>query len=428
MLKEMKRRENGSGTLTAHADGKRIIAVKGKNTKSYSYGRIRTKEEAIKLAEKWLKEKKEESYRKRINSRTDTFDKFYGIWDGLHNVEPHMKKSTTERIRITYRVHIKPVFGNRQLQSISHEELQNFINEKSNELSKSMVDKIMQILKYVFRYSHNCKYIDTNPMLEVKIGKEEYFKVKTKSVLIYSDVDIIKMKKVIDITDAKGKYLFRYGYCFILLAVTGMRLGELVALKWSDVDLVNKSITIKSTAIKTLKDKQLEGEGKYEQIIHIPKTTQSKRDIMLCDEAIQALKILKKSNEDYGIPESEFVLTGDVGQMSDKRTVQKSFERILKRAGLLLSSEEKKTQTKSIHSLRHTFASKLIAEDIPVFVVSKALGHKNIKTTLNMYGHILEKQQSELIEAQNRIFDFSNKEAKVEDKGVAKVIQLNSRV
>lgn len=404
------RRKNGTGTVTVHKEG-RVIAklpesVKSKlgyGIKTFKIDGKVTEEKACKDAEKWLDEQiRIAEKEKALNSSKMIVDEFFEKWHTTCNKPPYMKEGTANTIKSIYAKHIVPKIGQFQIGSIASDELQELISEMSETYRPSTVEKIVTLLKQIFGKAYSDKIISINPAANLKKGKDEYFQNKTKEVLIYDDEDIVKLYKVINKVVKNGRFLYRYGYVYILILVTGLRLGEMLALTWDDIDFENRTLSV-NKAINKIKQ-----DGRTIEVIGTTKTPNANRKVMLCDEAIHALKKLKESNKAYGVAESNFVVTGDVGQQAMERTVQKTFERILKRAGLLLSKEEKQENIRFIHSLRHTYASKLIASGASVFEVSRALGHKSIRVTLDVYGKMLEKQELKLLGIKNEVFNFGH--------------------
>ena len=154
----------------------------------------------------------------------------------------------------------------------------------------------------------------------------------------------------------------------------GLRLGEVRALKWEDIDLEEGVIHINKT-VQRLENinRQL---TKTQVMIFKPKTQFSYRDVMMPDfltEYIKkyfALVLLNHNSENY------FILSNKTTP-SEPRTIQRSFERVCKKSGIMTN----------FHTLRHTHATNCIKLGIDVKTVSEMLGHSNISTTLNRYVH-----------------------------------------
>lgn len=166
----------------------------------------------------------------------------------------------------------------------------------------------------------------------------------------------------------------------ILLSLnTGMRIGELCALLWSDVDCIENIITIHNT-LQRVYNKNLQPSTKI--IIGKPKTIKSIRNIPLSEKVQNAISHLPDINKDG------YVLTNTTSFM-EPRTYRRFYEKFLKKHNIVYLN---------FHCLRHSFATRLIQNGADYKCVSELLGHTNINTTLNMYVHPDLKQKRECIE------------------------------
>jgi len=158
----------------------------------------------------------------------------------------------------------------------------------------------------------------------------------------------------------------------ILCLYTGVRVGELLALEWSDVDFANKFIHISKTCYNS-------PQGR---IVGSPKTKSSHRIIPIPKQLIPLLKTLKRQTE------SGYVIESADGQPVGIRSYQRSFELMLKRLNI---------PHHGIHALRHTFATRAIECGMDVKTLSEILGHKNAQITLNRYSHSLIEHKIEMM-------------------------------
>ena len=167
------------------------------------------------------------------------------------------------------------------------------------------------------------------------------------------------------------------------IAATGVRKGEALALKWSDVD--GAKATIRGTLAR------VDGE----LIVQEPKTQQSRRTVDLVDAALDALHLAREQQQrDQAASPAwrdlDYVFTTESGEAIDPRNILRSFTRIRKAAGISRGN---------IHSLRHGLATHLLMNGTPVEVVSKHLGHARTSITLDTYSHATEEDRSEAIQA-----------------------------
>ena len=173
---------------------------------------------------------------------------------------------------------------------------------------------------------------------------------------------------------ANGNYVHKYWYVYLLLANTGMRVGELLYLKWENVDLAARTITVEGNRERV---RDLES-GKFITLEQdTAKTAAGTRVVPINETALQVLKELAESR---GSTTGHVVLSTK-GKPVDGYEITTSFYRLLKRCGV----EKKKRH--GVHSLRHTFATRLIEQGAPIKIVSELLGHSSVAITLNVYVH-----------------------------------------
>lgn len=199
----------------------------------------------------------------------------------------------------------------------------------------------------------------------------------------------------------------------IVSLYTGIRLGELLGLRWTNVNFKEKYIKITHTLarqdITKMQNKPLKqkytiikhNEGNNTAILLGPvKTNAGKRKIYLSEKALEALKRLKEYQQSINPLNSkefnpyDFVLCSIDGDAIDPRTYEDVFYRHIKLAGI---------QTANYHSLRHTFATRAIENNIDIVTLSKILGHAKPSTTANMYCHSTEVSQRKCVEVFNNL-------------------------
>ena len=157
---------------------------------------------------------------------------------------------------------------------------------------------------------------------------------------------------------------------------TGLRLGELCALKWNDIDVKNLTISVNRTV------QRIVSENKSQKSILIetpPKSDSSKRIIPVSSEIMELLLKLY-SNHPYVFGKEKPL---------EPRTMQYRFKKILEKAGI---------ENRNFHTLRHTFATNCIENNMDVKTLSEILGHSNVKITLNCYVHPTMDSKREQIE------------------------------
>lgn len=187
---------------------------------------------------------------------------------------------------------------------------------------------------------------------------------------------------------------------FLLALGGGLRIGELIGLKWStDIDFENNTVSI-NRAISQVSKIDRDGNRTWSTIEHAPKTKSSTRTIPLPHTVIQALKQHKvqqnkeklKNGELY--QDSDLVFCTELGTYIDIRNLTRSYARVLKRAGI---------PHKKFHSLRHTYATRLFEKNIPPKKVQVLMGHKDLATTMNIYTHVMPEEIAIDVQCLNEI-------------------------
>lgn len=181
-------------------------------------------------------------------------------------------------------------------------------------------------------------------------------------ILLSHDEEIILFKRLKSVPTETN--------CTILLALTtGMRIGEICALKWSDIDLKKRIIAVNRTVQRI---RTFASEQKTKIIESLPKSVKSKREIPIPDVVYEHIKALSKGveNDDYFLSSSKKII--------EPRTLQYRFKSILKK---------EKLPSVTFHSLRHLFATKCIELGVDVKTLSELLGHSSVEITLNRYVH-----------------------------------------
>ncbi|WP_278246129.1 site-specific integrase [Clostridium tyrobutyricum] len=188
--------------------------------------------------------------------------------------------------------------------------------------------------------------------------------------------------------------------CLILTALTtGLRQGELLALTWDDIDLDKGEISV-NKSIKRVNIIKSNDSKENKILIQPPKTINSNRVVPIPSELIPILKQhhLKqklekiKAGEEY--KDNNFVFPTALGKPIDAKNLFRSYKNLLIKAGI---------EHKKFHCLRHTYATKLFEAGTPPKTVQALLGHSNIKTTADIYTHVMPKQKINAVEKLNNI-------------------------
>ena len=291
-----------------------------------------------------------------------TFYELYLEWIESHR--RRIKESTAANYEMKAAKHILPVFGGFCLYEITSEMIYDFIKDKQNsKLSNRYISDILVLMKAVMRYGerhYNCK----NPMNDIVMPK----KYKTEITRL-SDAEEAVLKKYI----TENHSLVTLAVALALF--TGLRIGEICALQWKNIDLKKRIITVSRT-IQRITCRN--GNRKTKVIITDPKSRSSFRKVPIPESIISFLREFQADAED-------FVLSGNRKPV-EPRTMQNRFTRLLENVNL---------PSVHFHSLRHSFASKCIVLGFDVKALSEILGHSSVEITMNLYVHSSFDQKAE---------------------------------
>ena len=289
-----------------------------------------------------------------------------------HYVKTSSKQRTFERYCQTANGHIIPTLGDYELTELSPIILQRFIsdllvngNKRTGKgLSPNFVKSVISVLQNSLKTAHILGLIS-----EYTADKIKRPKIVEKQVECFSVAEQKKIEQyVLESKKPKLKGI-------IVCLYTGLRIGELLALNWKDIDFLNGRLSV----TKTCHDGNV--NGKHCIIVDTPKTENSRRYIPLSKPLLSVLKELKKESA------SEYVVS-DKDAPVFVRSYQRTFELLLKRLDI---------SHKGFHALRHTFATRAIECGMDVKSLSEILGHKNATITLNRYAHSLWEHKSEMM-------------------------------
>lgn len=282
-----------------------------------------------------------------------TFQEVSEIW--CNAKRKIVKHSTMCAYLLTLQTHLLPRFGT--MTTIMESDVQQFVIEKcSSGLAKKTVRDIIAVLRGIVKYGGRHKIFSFEQWeIEYPTNTES----RRLPTLTLNHQRTLMLHLMGDPTSQN---------IGVLLALsTGMRIGEVCALKWEDVDFKQKFITVKRT-VGRVYNCELKST---EKIDSSPKTKNSCREIPISRQLYQSLKAVKKKSF------SPYVL-GTSEHSKEPRSYRDYFTRLLKRLGI---------PTIVFHGLRHTFATRCIESQCDYKTVSVILGHSNIATTLNLYVH-----------------------------------------
>ncbi len=299
-------------------------------------------------------------------------DAWFEYWIGIKQktVRPNTVRNYTER----YNINIKKVIGKKLLTDVKPIHCQKIFTDMADEGYKTSTIYQARITLYnMLEFAKENDVILNNPCK--KSVKSDMGKPSDKKEALTIDVQ----KKFLEAAEGQS-----YENQFRFVLQTGLRTGELVGLKWEDIDFVNKTIKIS----RTMEYRYSVGEWR----VGPPKSQSGYRTIPLTDEAIRILRAQKEKNKNIKIIPiewAEHVFLCRKGEPVKNSTYDTALFKICDKAGI---------KRFSMHVLRHTFATRCIEGGMLPKTLQKILGHSNIGITMNLYVHITEDEKKREID------------------------------
>ena len=284
----------------------------------------------------------------------------------------YVKQSTLSAYTLILENHILPEFGDKM--RLAETDVQEFTLRKlQSGLSQKTVKDILIVLKMIQKFGAKAGML---PFAEWDIKYPTEHKKQELEVL-----SVTNQRRIMQY--AKENFTFRNLGIYICLS-TGMRIGEICALKWGDINLATEMISVNRTIERIYIIEK--GMKHTELVIGTPKTKNSIRDIPMSRELLKIIRPLKKvMNDDF------YVLTNEA-KPTEPRTYRNYYKQLLKQLNI---------PNLKFHGLRHSFATRCIESQCDYKTVSVILGHANISTTLNLYVHPNMEQKKKCI---NKMF------------------------
>lgn len=318
------------------------------------------------------------------------------FYNWLFNYRIHdLKPSSFERYEGLYRNYIEySSLGKIKLIDLRTIHIQEYYNNLITEENKtsSTIKTINKCLKSCLNQALKEGYISKNYCTLITLPKA--------SQSIQKPINVFTLKE--QETFMRECLEHKNGTIYILALGTGLRLGELLALKWIDINFKDKYISV-NKSIKSTYSIDSNSNRKFEVIEQTPKTKNSIRTVPLTNSILELLQRYRKekiierdSNIDIYF-DNNLVFCTPTGNYLNESNVRKTFKRILNRCDL---------KEIRFHDLRHTFATRLFENDVPPKTVQTLLGHSDIATTLNIYTHVMKNTKDEAINKIDFLFQL----------------------
>lgn len=263
------------------------------------------------------------------------------------------------------------------LQELAPHHVDALYAELGKAVSGCTVHKVHKLLKAMLGKAVSLNIVSKNIMLNVDTPKFE-----KKDIQIFSQAEVETILKV-----CHDNPLLKRKYPMVLLAATtGVRLGELLGLRWRDVLFPTNEIFIRKS-IKVSK-----AQGVY---LGSVKTKAGNRKIKITEDMVKLLRSLRAEVKNMDINLETYVFPARTGNPITPRNMERAWDTIIRNAGI---------PYKNIHVLRHTHATELLALSVPIIEVSRRLGHSKVAHTLDLYGHAIPNYEDKIVDKVTQLY------------------------
>ena len=338
----------------------------GKAKFGYIYGKTysEVKERLIKIKAGVVNNNKTISSNLKISE-------WFDIW---YENQTYVKKSTKTIYQSYANKHLKPKIGKLRLKKINRDLIQRFIDELSKELSPNSVKAIYSMVKLCLQSACENRLID-NVCDNIRLPKPA-----AKEVKVLTQQEQKRLEQVIEQENVDNDI------GILICLYSGIRIGELCALQWENVNLDRRVITIDKTMYRV---KENDGNNITKVIFTRPKSANSEREIPIPQFLVEKLRKIQK-------PEG-FVINKN-GKYIEPAVYSRRYKQLLNKAGI---------DYIKYHCTRHTFAVRALELGVDVQTLSEILGHASVSTTLNFYGHSLPEHKRKEMDRIGELFSPS---------------------
>lgn len=312
--------------------------------------------------------------------------------------KPSVKLSTYCSYELYVRAHVKPQIGNRYMNTLTVDQLQDFFLERSKYghqkedggLAPKTLTNIRNMLHSAFSQAVQNKVISENIVEGVRLPRME--KVEMRVLTREEQNRLVAATK-------RAPEPAAFGIVFDLF--TGIRIGELCGLRWENVDMAGKSFKVCETRNRLPNFDDSIQNSTSVKTVKSTKTDNSRRTVYLMNGLFRdflayhemQMSIMK---ENPGYNRDGYVFCQENGQPYEPRTYQDLFKRCVRQAGIADAN---------FHSLRHTFATRALEQGMDVVTLSRLLGHANPSITMDKYGHAMDEHKKISVEKLNAVYE-----------------------
>lgn len=379
----MSKRANGEGSIRKRKDGKWLVTFptglyKDNGKREYVYKYADTQADASEILRQLQTEKSMGISQSKATVKTG---EWMNTWIEKHKA-PKLAPATLTSYRNNFRIHIDPYIGGIALKELSTYHIQRCLDSIGGSCSTFV--KNYNIIHGSLEKAVELGMILRNPCKGVAFPKDDKEDMRVLS----------KEEQQKFIEELNGEY---YRPMFLMYLYSGLRIGEGIPLRWEDIDFEKKRIRVCKKAIICHDYNKHEAKQMVQDFC---KTKSSKRKVTITSGLVGVLKAhkeemmnqAKQAGEEWS--ESNLVFPNTKGNMVYSRNLQTTLEKILNRAGI---------KGATMHTLRHTYATRCFEAGVDIKAISEQLGHKNVKTTYNIYVHLMDDTKEKEIDKLSEI-------------------------
>ncbi len=378
-----------------------------------------------------LREKEEElmhdkTYGIRTEAKNVKLNDVFELWKKLKR---GLKDNTYQNYNYMYMQFVYPEIGQLKVKNIKRSDIRRFYNMMADErgLKIATIDNIHTVLHQVLDLAVEDEYIRSNPsdnaLKELKQARN--FDTDKRKALTAEE-----QKVFMDFLTKNNRYN-HWKPIFEVMLGTGLRVGEVTGLRWEDIDLEERTISVNHTLVYYNHEKN----GCYFGI-NTPKTKAGQRRIPMLDNVREAFIQEREFQEEADISckvsidgFTDFIFINRFGNVQHQGTLNKALRRIMRDCNqeMIEKSKSKKDMVLlpkfSCHVLRHTFATRLNEAGLNMKVIQDVLGHADIGTTMNIYTDVTKEMKTREFDVLNKYFKSENKEDGSDDDIIVKVMR-----
>lgn len=383
---DKRRNAKGEGSFTTNPDGT-VTHRKSVGYKANGYRKILTVTAANKTACIREMKKKEAQWEKQKNAECimggTTVVELCHLHLKYQVEQKELRPKSIDRRECTIDKHIDGyMLGRMQVQSVKVADIDNHITEliREEKLSASSIEKVVDVLNAAYNWAMVRGELEKNPVAPIKPTLVKRIQKLQQKSADDADVDVLSVEEerlfcevALSVYEKTGKYKYTAGLYGMLLLHTGMRCGEMLALRWKDVDFENGFLTIEKSR-SVAKNRDSNDDKKY-AIVEGPTKNVKARKIKLKKEALDILKLIKGNAVNAGEP-SDLIVTTNTGQPNTATNLEHRMATIFNNAGLTDLSG-------GLHIFRRTFATRMYENGVRIKEIAAYIG--DLESTTERY-------------------------------------------